>query len=211
MTNPLRGLRAIFYKEALHMRRDSTTLMFALVVPLIQMIILGAAIDTNVRQVKTAVFDESGVMERAPGIRGTNASRALLDRFRNSDTFRIYKYVHSDAELTEELVSGRAKAGIKIPVDFDRQLVRGQTAQVLLLVDGSDSTIAGQAVQVGGTITLDESLRRALPPGTEPAMELRPKVMFNPDSRSPNFFLPGLMPVLLLFVTTWLTAFSIVR
>jgi len=50
-----------------------------------------------------------------------------------------------------------------------------------------------------------------LPAGEKPAIEVRPKVMFNPDSRSPNFFLPGLMAVLLLFVTTMLTAFSIVR
>jgi ABC-2 type transport system permease protein len=58
---------------------------------------------------------------------------------------------------------------------------------------------------------LDESLRRMLPAGKQPAIDIRPKIMFNPDSRSPNFFLPGLMTVLLLFVTTMLTAFSIVR
>ena len=66
-------------------------------------------------------------------------------------------------------------------------------------------------MNVASAIGLDESLRRMLPPGEKPAIEIRPKVMFNPDSRSPNFFLPGLMAVLLLFVTTMLTAFSIVR
>jgi ABC-2 type transport system permease protein len=135
-----------------------------------------------------------------------------LDRFRNSDTFKIYKYVHSDKELTEEMIAGRAKVGVKIPYDFDRDLLRGDSAQIMVMVDGSDSTVAGQAMNVAQAIGLDESLRRMLPPGTtRPPIEVRPKVMFNPDSRSPNFFLPGLMTVLLLFVTTMLTAFSIVR
>ena len=212
MTNPFRGFHAVFYKESLHLRRDSMALFAALIIPVIQLVILGAAVDTNIRQVRTAVYDETGVMERTSGSLGSQTSRTLLDRFRNSDTFHIYGFVHSDDELTQELVSGRAKVGIKIPVDFDRQLVRGESAQLLVLVDGSDSSVAGQAVNVATAIGLDESLQRALAKtALVPAVDVRPKVMFNPDSRSPNFFLPGMMPVLLLFVTTLLTAFSIVR
>jgi ABC-2 type transport system permease protein len=209
--NPFRGFRAIFYKEALHLRRDSMAIMFALAVPILEMIILGYAIDTNVRQVKTAVYDQTGIMERSGDTQGSQQSRALLDRFRNSDTFRIYRYVHSDDELTQEMVAGRAKVGVKIPYDFDRELLRGGSAEVMVMVDGSDSSVAGQTMNVAQAIGLDESLRRMLPPGAQPPIEVRPKVMFNPDSRSPNFFLPGLMTVLLLFVTTMLTAFSIVR
>jgi ABC-2 type transport system permease protein len=79
------------------------------------------------------------------------------------------------------------------------------------MVDGSDSAVAGQALNVASQVGLDESLRRMLPGDIQPRIDVRPKLMFNPDSRSPNFFLPGLMAVLLLFVTTMLTAFSIVR
>jgi len=211
MGNPFRGFRAIFYKESLHLRRDSMAIMFALAVPILEMIILGFAIDTNVRQVKTAVYDQTGIMERSAESQGSQQSRALLDRFRNSDTFRIYRYVHSDNELTQEMVAGRAKVGVKIPYDFDRDLLRGGSAQVMVMVDGSDSSVAGQSMNVAQAIGLDESLRRMLPLGARPPIDVRPKVMFNPDSRSPNFFLPGLMTVLLLFVTTMLTAFSIVR
>jgi ABC-2 type transport system permease protein len=211
LDNPFRGFVAIFYKEQLHLRRDSMAIMFAFAVPLLEMIILGYAIDTNVRQVKTVVFDQSGIMERTADTRGSQASRALLDRFRNSDTFKVYKYVHSDKELTQEMIAGNAKVGIKIPYDFDRDLLRNDSAQIMVMVDGSDSTVAGQAMNVAQAIGLDESLRRILPPGSRPAIDVRPKVMFNPDSRSPNFFLPGLMVILLLFVTTMLTAFSIVR
>jgi ABC-2 type transport system permease protein len=211
MNSPFRGFSAIFYKEVLHMRRDSFAMLFALIVPIVQMIILGAAIDTNVRQVKTVVYDQSGLMEDASSMPGRQESRAFLDRLRNSDTFHVYKYVHSDRELNDEIISGRARVGVKIPVDFDRDLVKGNSAQVMVMVDGSDSSVAGQAVNVATALGLDESLRRTVPNLEAPAIDIRPKMMFNPDSRSPNFFLPGLMSVLLLFTTTMLTAFSIVR
>jgi ABC-2 type transport system permease protein len=210
MTNPMRGMGAIFYKEARHMRRDPMAMLFALILPVLQMIILGAAIDTNIRQVRTAVYDASGSL-RMTEVSGSSVSRAFLDRLRNSDTFRVYKYVHSDAELNEEMVAGRASVGVKIPVDFDRNLLKGNQAQVLVMVDGSDSNVAGQAVNVSGSIGLDESLRRMMPPGQQTPIEVRPKMMFNPASRSPNFLLPGLMSVLLIMVTVMLTAFSIVR
>src|SRR5256886_13688630 len=88
------------------------------------------------------------------------------------------------------------------------------SAQVLVLIDGSDSSVAGQAINVTTAIGLDESLRRVLQDRgvTGPmAVDMRPKLLFNPDSRSPNFFLPGLTAILLLHVTTFLTAFAIVR
>ncbi|MBZ5533224.1 MAG: ABC transporter permease [Acidobacteriia bacterium] len=215
MFNPakrlFRGFSAVFYKETLHMRRDSMAMMLALIVPIIEMVILGAAIDTNVRQVHTAVYDQSGVMEGTQT--GSSASRDLINHFINSDTFKVYKYVHSDRELNEEMVSGRARVGLKIPLDFDRKLLRGETAQVMVIVDGSDSSTAGTAVNVAGAIGLEQSLQRVLAQGgsATPSMEIRPKVMFNPDSRSPNFFLPGLIAVLMLMITVMLTAFSVVR
>ncbi len=210
MKNPAQGMGAIFYKEVRHMRRDPMAVLFAFVLPVLKMIILGAAIDTNIRQVRTAVYDASGSAMMTE-VSGSSVSRAFLDRLRNSDTFRVYKYVHSDHELNEEMVSGRASVGVKVPIDFDRNLLKGNQAQVLVMVDGSDSNVAGQAVNVSGSIGLDESLRRMTTPGQQNPIEVRPKMMFNPASRSPNFLLPGLMSVLLIMVTVMLTAFSIVR
>jgi ABC-2 type transport system permease protein len=210
--NALRGFRAVFYKEMLHARRDRLAIVFALMMPLMQMVILGTAIDTNVRQVPTVVFDASGANQRdGTALLGTQASRAFLDRLRNTDTYRIYRHVDSDAALNEEMVAGRARVAVKIPLTFARDLEAGRQAEVLVMVDGSDSAVAGQALNVATQVGLDESLRRMLPDGVKPIVDVRPKLMFNPDSRSPNFFLPGLMAVLLLFVTTMLTAFSIVR
>lgn len=203
--NPFRGLAAVFYKEMIHIRRDPRTIIFALAIPVLQMVFLGFAIDTNVRQVHTVVFDAAH----------TQASRELLDRFRNTDTYKIIRYVHSDQELHDTIVSGRARVGIKIPVDFSDQLQDRSPAQVLVLIDGSDSSVAGQALNVSTSLGLDESLRRVLERFNLRReifpVEVRPRLLFNPDSRSPNFFLPGLVAVLLLTLTTFLTALGIVK
>ena len=210
MKSPFKGFTAIFYKEVQHMRRDRMAVIFALLMPVMQMVILGGAIDTNIRRIKTAVFDASGSSVQSE-VSGSSVSRTFIDRLRNSDTFHIYKYVYSDAELNEEMISGRASVGVKIPINFDRDLLKGTATQIMVLVDGSDSSVSGTAVNVVNSIGLDESLRRMLPPGQKPPVEVRPKMMFNPASRSPNFFLPGLMAVLLIMVTVMLTAFSMVR
>jgi len=196
-----RGLGAVFYKEVLHVRRDFTTLFFSLIIPLLQMVVLGFGIDTNIRQVNTVVYNADGRRE----------SRELIDRLRNSDTFRVIRFVENDHDLTDMIVGGHARVGIKIPVDYSDKLIHKMSAQVLVLIDGSDSSVAGQAINVTTAIGLDESLRRVLPDRSTFAVDMRPKLLFNPDSRSPNFFLPGLTAVLLLNVTTFLTAFSIVR
>jgi ABC-2 type transport system permease protein len=142
---------------------------------------------------------------------GRRQSRELIDRMRNTDTFRIIGYVNSDRELNEAIIGGKARVGVKIPVDYSDTLLKQGGAQVLVLIDGSDSSVAGQALNVSTAIGLDESLRRVLTTQEKLPVEMRPKLLFNPDSRSPNFFLPGLTAVLLLSVTTFLTAFSIVR
>ena len=187
------------------MRRDFATLFFSLIIPILQMFLLGFGIDTNVRQINTVVYNADG----------REQSRELLDRLSNSDTFHIYRFVHSDRELNDLIISGKCRVGVKIPVDYSDKLLHQMSAQVLVLIDGSDSSVAGQAINVTTAIGLDESLRRVLGNNIEGnagfAVDMRPKIFFNPDSRSPNFFLPGLTAVLLLNVTTFLTAFSIVR
>jgi ABC-2 type transport system permease protein len=196
-----RGFGAVFYKETLHVRRDAGTLFFSLTMPLLQMFLLGFGIDTNIRRIPTVIFNADGRRE----------SRELIDRMKNSDTFYVIRYVQNDRDMNDAIVAGRARVGIKIPVEYSDRLLHQMSAQVLVLIDGSDSSVAGQAINVSNAIGLDESLRRALAERNVMAVEMRPKLLFNPDSRSPNFFLPGLTAIMLLNVTTFLTAFSIVR
>ncbi|HEV3119407.1 MAG TPA: ABC transporter permease, partial [Gemmataceae bacterium] len=165
-----------------------------------ELFMLGYAIDTNVRHVGTVVFDQADTQE----------SRALLREFTNSEDFTIKDYVYSDGALRDAIVAGKAHVGIKIPEDYSRRIQAGMTAQVLILVDGSESSVAAEAVNVGNAIALKESLAIVL--GDKPLpVEPRPQVLFNPDTRSANFFIPGLMVVMCQMMAVMLSATSIVR
>ncbi|MER3414919.1 MAG: ABC transporter permease [Gemmataceae bacterium] len=193
-------LLAIARKEWLHILRDPMTLFFALFIPIVELFLLGYAIDTNVRRIRTVVLDQARTQE----------SRELLRQFVNTDDFRIVDEVFSDAQLSEAIVAGRARVGIKIPEDFSRRLQAGQTAQVLVLVDGSESSTAGEAVNVSNALALRMSLQQVL--GQRPVpVETRPRVLFNPDTRSANFFIPGLLVVMCQMLAIMLAANSIVR
>ena len=203
-----RGFRSIFYKEVIQISRDPLTLALMLLVPMIQLMVFGYAINTDVRNIKTAVYN----LDPGP------QSRDLLHAFENTDYFQIVRYVGSDEELNNSIVTGRVKVGIKIPPDYSDRLLANRQATVLVLIDGSDSSIATQSLQVASQVGLTESLARL---GTELQgsgsrtsqlpIEIRPKMLFNPDSRSANFMVPGLIAVILQIITTLLTAFSIVR
>ncbi len=202
--NPFSGLIPVLRKEAIHIRRDPAALFFTVLLPLLQMMMIGFAINTNVRDIPTAAYDAARTQE----------SRRILDRFVNSDDFTIVKYVSSEDELNREIVAGRAKVGIMIPPDYSRRLEAGQTAGILVLVDGSESSVAGEAVNVANGIALTESLDRALKitaVSRQLPVETRPKVLFNPDMRSANFLIPGMIAVLMQMMTVLLTAVAIVR
>lgn len=187
-------------KEVLHVFRDPATLFFALFIPIVEMFMLGYAIDTNVRHVRTAVFDQARTQE----------SRELLRSFTNSEDFTVTEEVFTDEALSQAIVGGRCRVGIKVPEDYSRRLQANETAQVLILVDGSESSVAAEATNVGNAIALRESLRHLL--GDRPLpVEARPQVLFNPDTRSANFFIPGLMVVMCQILAVMMAANAIVR
>ncbi len=189
-------------KELLHILRDPMTLFFTLFIPIIELLLLGFAIDMNVRLIRTVVFVEKPTQE----------TRQLLDRFENSETFQLVGEVNSDAELTEAIVAGRARVGIKIPQTYSERVERArrgdpsEPAEVLMLVDGSDSSVASSALQVGDGIVLRETVVNV-----PPRVDFRPRILFNPDTRSANFFIPGLMVVMCQMMAVMLSATTIVR
>jgi ABC-2 type transport system permease protein len=198
----VRGLWAVLKKEALQMARDRATLLFALLVPVFELVLFGL-IDTTVRDVPTVVFDQSRTQE----------SRDLLQGLVNTSFFEIKRYAGSRAELHAEIVAGRASVGIEVPPDFAARRQRGESADFLVLIDGSDNSISSQALAAASGLALSRSLaellrasgRRELP------IDPHPMLLFNPDSRSANLLIPGLIAILLTFSATILTAFAIVR
>ncbi|MBM2806201.1 MAG: hypothetical protein HW419_4094 [Deltaproteobacteria bacterium] len=195
-----RGLWAILKKEVIHIKRDPAT-RFVLAIPLIELLIFGYAIDTDVKYVNTVVFDLNRDAE----------SRQLVKEFENTRSFKIVGEVHSDRELQSAIVSGQAKVGIKIPPDYSANLVNGRQAQVQVVIDGSESTTALQALNSSQQLGFLKSLAIE---GLSPAefkIDIRPRLLFNPNLESANFFVPGLIGIILQLVTVFLTAFAIVR
>jgi hypothetical protein len=194
-----RGLWAILKKEVIHIRRDPAT-RFVLAIPLIELLLFGYAIDIDVKYVPTVVLDFNQDAE----------SRLLIKEFENTRYFKLVGEVRSDQELQAAIVSGRAKVGIKIPPDYSANLLNGRQGQVQVIIDGSESTTALQVLNASQQLGFLKSLERE---GITPAMfsvDVRPRLLFNPNLESVNFFVPGLIGIILQLVTVFLTAFAIV-
>lgn len=195
-----RGLWAILTKEIIHIKRDPAT-RFVLAIPLFELLLFGYAIDTDVKHVPTVVYDLSR----------DAASRELIAEFANTRYFKLVGEVQSEADLQTAIVNGRAKVGIKIPPDYSNNLLNGRQAQVQVVIDGSDSTTALQVLNASQQLGFLKSLERE---GISPAIfsvDVRPRLLFNPNLQSANFFVPGLIGIILQLVTVFLTAFAIVR
>lgn len=200
---PFRGLGAILFKEFIVVWRDPIALFFMFFPPLVQIIAFGFALDPDVKHMPTALLNQDRTFE----------SRQLVDEFVNTQTFRIVKEVHSIAELAETIRRGDAYLGIEIPPEFTRDLRAGRTAHVQLLIDGSNSTTALQALNTGIGVTFNDSLKRLLSETGRSGLpvEVRPQVLYNPALKSPNFFVPGVIGVALQLATVFATALSLVR
>ena len=201
-TTTMRGLTAIIYKEFIQVRRDPAT-AFVFMIPVIQLIIFGVALDTDVKHIPTVVYD----LDQRP------ASRELLWKFETTHYFDVVKRAATRDELHDMIVSGRAQVGIIIPPDYSDAVLAGRKVAVQVLIDGSDNTIASRALNVASLVGLNASLIKiggATGIATLP-IEVRPQMLYNPNMRSANFFVPGLVGIIMQIVTVFLTAFSIVR
>jgi ABC-2 type transport system permease protein len=201
-------LVSIVRKEFIQIFRDKRTLALSLIIPIVQLFLLGYAATNDVRNVPLAVFDQS---------RGTEA-RALLDAYRAADYFTIAYSVGSEAELQVLIDRGDARAGLIIPPDYDQQLKNG-TAQVAFILDGSDPTVASTALSAAqligqnySTRILSEKIDRS---GqnfkVQPPVEVRTTVWYNPDLISAYFMIPAVIGMILFAITAILTATAVVR
>lgn len=200
---PFRGLGAILFKEFISVLRDPMTLFFMLFPPLIEMIAFGYALDNDVKHMPMVILNEDRTVE----------SRQFLDRFVNTETFRIVGEVQNVEELASEIRKGRAYVGMQIPPHFTRDVRAGYPAHVQMLIDGSNSTTALQALNTALGVALTQSvevLMRETGRHTVP-IEIRPQMLYNPTMRSPNFFVPGVIGVVLQIGTTFATAMAVVR
>jgi len=184
------------------MIRDKGSLRFALLTPAFQLVLFGL-IDMNVKHVRTVVYDQSRTTE----------SRQIVNDFINTSYFDVVADVPSHAALREYIVAGRASVGLEIPPDYARRRLNDQPADFLVLIDGSDSTISSQALAAANGVALSRSISELAEKAGAKDLPIRthPLLLFNPDSRTANLLIPGLVAILLTFSGTILAAFAIVR
>jgi len=201
-------LLGIIAKEFIHLKRDWLALVLALAVPVAMLFIFGWAINTDVKHVPTAVFDQSGSVE----------ARQFLEAMENSQYFATRYWTRSHAELTRLIDRGSAKVGVVIPPDFARRLAR-QAAEVQVIVDASDPQVATSAINAASSLGAQRSLEiitktlegTTLGRRTGVPFDVRVRAWYNPDLVSAIFIVPGLIGALLMQTTITAMAVSVVR
>jgi ABC-2 type transport system permease protein len=202
-------LFSLIRKEFIQIVRDPRTLYITFAIPVIQLFLLGYTATTDVRNIPLAIFDQ----DRSP------QARRLLDAYRAADYFTIAYDVDSEDELRGLIDTGYARAGLIIPPDYGEKVLKGSTATVSFVLDGSDPNVASTSLaaaeligQAYSTQLIVERLsRQGLAGAFEPAVEVRTRVWYNPDLESAYFMVPALIGMILQLLTSMLTSTAIVR
>jgi ABC-type multidrug transport system permease subunit len=202
----LKTLNAVARKEWIHVRRDRSALMAALVAPILQVSLFGL-VDMRVRDVPTIVVDQDGSVH----------SRLLLDQLQATKLFDLRGVTVDERAARAEIAAGKARVAIVIPKAFRDNLARDTEGHVGVLVDGSDSTLSAQVLAAVNGLAASRTLdayrastgpRREAGPG---ALAVHPLLLFNPDGRTARFLVPGLLAIVLQLVAVVQAATSIVR
>jgi ABC-2 type transport system permease protein len=202
-------LRSLIRKEFIQIVRDPRTLALILIIPVMQLFLLGYSATNDVRNVPMAVYDQD---------RGS-AARSLLDAFRAADYFRLDYEVGSETQLRTLIDDGTARVGLIIPPDYSDQVKGNGSAEVAFVLDGSDPTVASTAlssaqmiVQNHSTqITTERLVRQGRSGALESPVRISAQVWYNPDLVSAYFMIPGVIAMILYTLTSILTANAIVR
>jgi len=206
----LARLLAVAIKEQQQLRRDRLTLAMMLFLPVLQLMLFGYAIDTDVRHIPTVVYDQDH----------SELSRDLAQRLRATGFYDLNGAVSSYAEVGRALRADEAKVALVVPPQFESDVSRGKPAQLQLVIDGSDPQTAQSAlngasglIQSRAADLLQERLGRAGSgsAAAEPPISVEPVTWYNPDLKTSTFVVPGLIGVILTMTMVMLTAMAIAR
>ena len=202
----LERLLCMIKKEFIQIFRNSKMRAIVLIMPLVQSMVFGYAVTTDVKQVTTAVYDQAQTPE----------SRDLVDRFIHSGYFSVKQMIHNDREMDELIDRGIVAAILRIPPDFSGKLASGTTVAVQIVVDGTDSNTAGVVLNYAGNIIRNDAIeilrKRTDRPGWEATgVHLQTRAWFNENLTSRNFYVPGVIASIVMLVTLLLTSMSVVR
>jgi len=192
----LSRLLAITKKEVRQLRRDRLTFGMIVGIPVIQMLLFGYAINTDVRNLRTAISDQAN----------THLSRQFIAELRETQVVDIVEFVDTPGEIEERLRIGEVSVGVVIPADFDRRVIDPERPAAHLVVDGSDPTISNVALQLRNMPVSFDSHQEQHRTSN---IEVRPS--YNPERRTPVNIIPGLMGIILTLTMMLFTAVAIVR
>ncbi len=202
-------LAHLIKKEFTQVRRDPAVLRLILIAPIMQLVLFGYAASNDVRNVPVAICDQDNSAD----------SRQLAEEISQSRYFHLTPMAGDPRALEGLLLRGTVQIGLHVPRDFHRTLERGQTAQVGMYVDGTDSNNATVAaayltglLRARGVSLAERSARAAGRRGvTMPGIRSEPRVWYNQDLKSVNFMVPGVFAMILLVLTVNLASLAIVR
>lgn len=202
----IKRVRSLIKKEFRQIARDRMTLGVLLVVPLFLLAIFGYAISLDVRHVSLGIYDGDSSAE----------SRSYIAAFEHSEYFDVLFHAPGPADLDERIASGSLQAALIIPAGFSEELIQNRQVQVQILVDGSNGSVAATIVGYLEAFTFDHSQRisAAFVQGAGPVrapLTWQPRIWYNPELRSTNFLVPGLIVFILIITTVVSTALSVVR
>ncbi|HLV64750.1 MAG TPA: ABC transporter permease [Polyangiaceae bacterium] len=198
----------IAWKELLQLRRDRLTLAMMVVLPIVQLLLFGYAVNTDVRHVPTVVYDQDK----------TAASRDLWRSLEATGFYDVVGHVEDYDAIARLLRTGNARVALVVPPDFASDLVRGRSADVQLIVDGSDPQIVASATTTAATLVLARSselfvqrLSASGVPFVGEPMRLETNTWYNPDLRTAVYVVPGIVGVILTMTMVMLTAMAVAR
>ena len=202
-------VRCMMIKEFIQVLRDVRMRGLIFIAPIVQLLVFGYAVTTDVRNVELAVRDVDSSAD----------SRELVARFASSRYFRIVAYAGTDEEIRALLDRGDVRAALNIRHGFTDALRAGRSADVQIIVDGTDSSSARVVLDYSSRIVMDFSRtvtvqrieRMAGTPHGAPGIDLRTRVWFNENLESRNFFVPGVIAMIVMLVTLLLTSMAVVR
>ena len=201
----MRKTIAVGRKELRQILRDRRTLMILLFIPAFFLLLFGYALNFDIRHVRLAVEDRDGTPE----------SRRLISAFVNSGYFDLVARVTSEREVVDLMDRGAIRAAIVIPERLARDVRRGGTAVVQVLINGDNANTAATVMAYAQTIIATESQRYALKTfvhaSAGPPVRIEPRVWYNPQLRSTLFLVPGLLAYIAMITAVVSTALSVVR
>lgn len=199
-------IRQMIIKEFLQIRRDKRMLPIIFIVPVLQIIILGYAATLDIRNIGLLVLDWDK----------SKTSREFVEQFINSGYFDLKNYVENQNDIDKHLDRGEVTLALIIPSDFTKQILSGKQTEIALIADGADANTANISLAYASQILTKYSrnilMKRFVnAKGVTPQVSAEPRIWFNPDLRSANFMVPGVIALVLMIITMTLTSVSIVR